>query len=357
MTSSSATGTRSSNELREACGNVSEVLKECSQAALIHHWDADGIFSAAIIKKTLNPEAITAIPEIGNFSAEAVPKFSGVTTLGIIDYGLPKNEVSKLLSYGSYREVIVIDHHASGLKGEHVCNPIPLGFSEVDYPSTTWVIKELILPPNAGNDLSINLMVAAGILGDLGLRYVFLPQKGFIELVVKESGLTIASLLEAIELVDSCYRLLDPECVSEAVNTAFSGGVEEVLNSDFLRGKKELLKEELRKSSSGVKEILRRTFYIVYELSSDLYITSYVGRELAAENPNKVVVLYHRLSRLNKTYIYVRSHTRFLENCIPLFRDEGLEIGGKDKVFVIASDLGKEPSINELIEGLKRCTS
>ena len=357
MTSSSAMRTHSLSELREACFNVSKALKECGQAALIHHWDADGIFSAAIIKKALAPEAIMAVPEIGNFSAEAVPKLSGINALGIIDYGLPKDEVSKLMSYGSYRRVFVIDHHASSLKGKHVCNPIPLGFSEVDYPSTTWVIKELILPPDAGNELSVKLMVAAGVLGDLGLRYVSFPQKGFIELVAEKSGLAIASLLEAVDLVDSCYRLLDPECVSEAVNIASSGGVEGVLRSEFLKEKRELLKDGLRKSSSGVRKVLRRDPYVVYELSSDLYITSYVGRDLAMENPGKVVVLYHRLKPLNKTYIYVRSQTKRLRECIHLFGGEGLEVGGKDKVFVITSDLGKELSINELIEGLRRCVA
>ena len=354
---SSATGIPSSSELREACSNVGKALKECGKAALIHHWDADGIFSAAIIKKALNPEVITAVPKIGDFSAEAVPKLIGVTALGIVDYGLQKDEVSKLMSEGSYRRVFVIDHHASGLKGNLVCNPIPLGFSEVNYPSTTWVIKELLLPPERGNDLSVNLMAATGILGDLGLRYVTFPQKGFIKSVVEKSGLTIASLLEAVELVDSCYRLLDSECVSKAVNIAFSEGIEGVLRSDFLLRKKELLNEELRKSSSSVREVLRRDPYIVYELGSDLYITSYLGRKLAAENPDRVVVLYHRLKSLNKTYIYVRSQTKCLRKCIPLFRGEGLEVGGKDKVFVITSALSKELNINELIEGMRRCLS
>ena len=349
--------TPSSSELRKACSNVGRALKECSEAALVHHWDADGVFSAAIIKKALNSEAVTAVPQIGDFSVGAVPDLPGINSLGIVDYGLPKDEVSKLMSYGSYRRVFVIDHHATGLKGDHVCNPVPLGFSEVDYPSTTWVIKELLLPPDVRGDLSINLMVAAGILGDLGLRYVTFPQKGFIESVARESGLTIASLLEAVELVDSCYRLLDRECVSEAVDIAFSEGVEGILRSDFLRGKKELLKGELSKSTIGVKEVLRRDPYLVYELDSGLYITSYVGRELAAENPDKVVVLYHRLKPLNKTYIYVRSQTKHLRDCIHLFRNKGLEVGGKDKVFVITSVIGKEPSINELIGRLRWCVS
>ena len=354
---SSAMGTRSLSELREACSNVSKALKECGQAALIHHWDADGIFSAAIIKRAINSEVITAVPRIGDFNAEAVPKLTEVTALGLVDYGLQKDEVSKLMSGGSYRKIFVIDHHASGLKGNFVCNPIPLGFSEVDYPSTTWVIKELILPPNTGSDLSINLMVAAGILGDLGLRYISFPQKGFIELVTEKSGLTITSLLKAIDLVDSCYRLLDPECVSEALNIAVSGGVKSVLSSEFLKRKNGFLKKELRKSSSNVRETLRRGSYVAYELSSNLYITSYVGRELAAENPDKVVLLYHRLKPLNKTYIYVRSQTKRLRECIHLFKREGLKVGGKDKVFVITSALGEEPSVNELISKLSGCVA
>lgn len=334
---------------------MKELLKEADKVTLIHHWDADGIFSAAIIKRTLSSKDVDAnVPQIGEYSAEAVPCIDnsvGRNAVVLVDYGIGFEEIRKLSRMVS-RPIAVIDHHASNVTGEYVCNHVAAGMREEDYPSTTWVIKEHILDESLSNDSEVGLMIAAGIIGDVGLRAKDLPQWVFIESVLRESGLGVGDLVRAVDLVDSCYRLYDKECIKLAVEAASEGGVPAVLNHPVLTEKNKILAEEMRKVFERVHEVSRRGDVIVFRLVGDLYVTSYVGRKLAGENPYHVSVLIHEVPRLGKTYVYVRSATKYLRPCIKLLKQEGLVVGGKDRVFVVTCTTDCDQVIRKVLNAL-----
>ncbi len=351
----SASTTRSSSET--SCKKVKKLLEEADKVTLVHHWDADGIFSAAIIKRALpGKDVVTVVPEIGEYSAEAIPSIDGrvgQNTVVLVDYGISFEEVQKL-SRAIGRPVAVIDHHASNVSGEYVCNPVAAGMHEEDYPSTTWVIKQQILGKDLINDPEIGLMIAAGIIGDVGPRAKNLPQWVFIESVLKEAGLNLNDLARAIDIVDSCYRLYDKECIRLAVEAASSGGVPAVLNHPTLIEKNRVLADEMKKVFEHVQEVSRMGDIIMYRLVGDLYVTSYVGRKLAGENPYHVVVLVHEVPRLGKIYVYVRSATKYLRPCIKLLKQEGLVVGGKDRVFVVTCTADcSQAIIQKVIDALR----
>ena len=93
---------------------------------------------------------------------------------------------------------------------------------------------------------------------------------------------------------------------------------------------------------------------VVYRAVTDFYLTSQLGRELAARHPGSIVVLVNRVQRLGSTYIYVRSHRFSLRAVLKSLRT-AMHIGGKDKVFVVSCRSDCEEELAELLPLLNEC--
>ena len=331
--------------LLSSCRKVAEELARASRVAIIHHWDTDGLTSAAITSRLLKSENILfLIPKVGYYSLSAIDinaikEFKPDLTL-VLDYGLPASEVRKL-SRGVSSAIAVVDHHVNECADDMLfCNPLACGSSEEEYPSTTWVLKNLI---NAG---SPDDLVSLGIVGDLGKALDTHPLKDWVEASVRRYGLTPQDLVSASELVDACYRLIDYECMEVARETLIKDGFTGVLRNELLESKLAVLKSEVREALSKLE--LSRDYgkLKVFKLMTRSYITSLVGRELAHTYRDSVVVLVHYVEKLGLEYIYVRSRKYSLRNVLEKLKAEGLRVGGKDKVFVVTvrngvSELGR----------------
>lgn len=342
---SSASTTRSSLREIPACAEFIEgVLKKGRKVYVLHHWDADGVASAAILLRVLGPHIVgMSTPRIGVYGASALNlneiKKSGANTLVVLDYGAHPHEVLARVPQGL--QTFIVDHHAVELScnaREHCCNPVALGMGEAEYPSTTWVLYELLNTPSDIVDL-----VALGIVGDLGPALATSEHVTFVDNVAAELNMTLNDFVRAAELIDSCYRIVNIECIEHAVHVLAEKGVRGVLHDEVLISAHESASryvdsaydrlQSLGEPCPGVK---------VWKLSLDSLVTSYVGRSLARAYPDDVILLVHNIPSLNVTYVYVRSYSMPLRRFLEKLREEGLSVGGKDMVFVVTCSEGED---------------
>ncbi len=342
---SSASTTRSSLREIPACAEFIEgVLREGRKVYVLHHWDADGVASAAILLRVLGPHIVgMSTPKIGVYGASALNpneiKKSGAHTLVVLDYGAHPHEVLARVPQGL--QTFIVDHHAVELScnaREHCCNPVALGLGEAEYPSTTWVLYELLNTPSNIVDL-----VALGIVGDLGPALATSEHVTFVDNVAAELNMTLNDFVRAAELIDSCYRIVNSECIEHAVQVLAEKGVRGVLHDEVLISAHESASryvdsaydrlQSLGEPCPGVK---------VWKLSLDSLVTSYVGRSLARAYPDDVILLVHNIPSLNVTYVYVRSYSMPLRRFLEKLREEGLSVGGKDMVFVVTCSEGED---------------
>ncbi|MHC1601075.1 MAG: DHH family phosphoesterase [Candidatus Nezhaarchaeales archaeon] len=315
---------------------LQELLKNFKRIAVIHHWDSDGLASAALIGRYLskfNVDTSFHIPKIGIYAIEAINlseiKEQEPEALLILDYGIPVSHIEKLESLLGV-DVIVVDHHINDVRSKSFFNPIAEGLSEDEYPSTTWVLRDLI-------DVEDSLdLVALGVVGDLGKRLEDKALKGIIEGFISKFGLALDDIYEASNLVDSCYRLLDYSSIHYARRLLEDRGVEGVLRSPILDEKLLELKDEVDRALHSLKLIENGRSIKIFELATKSYITSLIGRELAHKFKNSIIMLIHEVKGLGLTYIYVRSLKFNLRGVLEALRkDQSMNIGGKDKVFVV----------------------
>ncbi len=170
----------------------------------------------------------------------------------------------------------------------------------------------------------------------------------------RDIRVNLVDLRRAAEILDSCYRMYDDACVKHAVKVLAFEGIEAVMVDDRLLGICDLSREILREALENLNVISSNDKIEVYYLHMDAYVTSYIGRLLAREYPDKIVILVHEIPRVGGGFIYLRSMRRSLKGLIKDLRDEGVKVGGKETVAVIEFLGGYRKMLRKVINGVKR---
>ncbi len=180
---------------------------------IIHHWDTDGICSAAKLVRILDNDKYDNLsPLIGDFEFDkriddALPKYDEIF---VLDLNLP-HIMEKM-----ERNMIFIDHHHQPLiKNRKVTqiNPLLEGRSAEEYPSATTVISDHY---NSWDILSV-----LGAVGDIGDK-AFSHHK--VQLTMETAGIVKEDINRLVALIDSNYIAMDQDGVEKAV--------EQVLNEE-----------------------------------------------------------------------------------------------------------------------------
>ncbi|MBS3790978.1 MAG: hypothetical protein KGY66_08720, partial [Candidatus Thermoplasmatota archaeon] len=117
-------------------------LEGDSNILLFHHWDTDGITSAALALQDLeetDADIKTFTPSIGNYlidedDKEKIEDIDPDQTI-VVDMALPEDSIQFLKGFG---KVQIFDHHLQDKhKVELHQNPIIEGRSPKEYPSAT----------------------------------------------------------------------------------------------------------------------------------------------------------------------------------------------------------------------------
>lgn len=333
---------------------------------VVSHWDADGIASAALLLRALRARVAGVYPpSIGVYSLEALPwrRISGSSAdvLAVLDYGLPGSEYDNLAEIASSRSVTVIDHHLAepprGRSNLVYVNPVALGLGgEEDWPSTTFIAYRIPGVREACRRRGCSWIAAIGIVGDLGPALEHRPRAHSAALkLVEESGYSLRDVARAVELLDSCYRLLDEDCVVHAVELlGWATRPGDVLEDRRLQRAAEEAAKALKTAMERVRFLFQRPGIMVYYVESNAYVTSYVGRKLAARHKESAVVLLHWAPDRGRGFVYARSMKHRLAPVLQELRRRGVPVGGKDYVLAFPVDRRDEDVLRELATLIER---
>ncbi len=339
--------------ITEKCRRARKTLESNQIDRVVHHWDADGASSAALLLRSYrNIDAKVAVPTIGKYSVEAVlERINRGENIVILDYGVSGAEYDKLASLPSIRLIAAIDHHKVEPPSllEAYCNPVAERVTE-SIPSCSLLVFQGFSKRNEPVD---RLLAALGILGDLTPYYDSARTHPAIDLagslVSGIKGWDLRRLRKTVDLVDSSYRLIDYDCLSQITLTLAEDGpygLEEL----------ECAVRNYNRSTGLISEAIRRLRVIasygpcdLYELELEAYVTSLVGRRLASSNPGRIEALLHYSRKLNSAIAYMRSVERGLDPIRRLLQSKGVNYAGKKEVVVVQWPYAMRDKLREII--------
>lgn len=289
---------------------------------IIHHWDTDGICSAAKLIKELKPETYTNLsPDIGDFSfseriREAMKDHDDVY---VVDLNLP-GEVKN-----SEKKIRFMDHHIQ----ERIENPLveqvnPLveGGDPGDFPSCSVVLSEHLS--------SWDLLSALGAIGDIGLKALDDPR---VREQVDKSGLTSKQAEKIVSLIDSNYLAVDLDSVEKAVS--------EVLE---LEPRKMLDHPEWNRKLSDIEKTIEETIesrkdvgdFCYMDMTTPYNVISKLARKAVWEMGYAGALVVNRdFHGKGQTYLRINTETAErmdMASIISRLKEMGINAGGKKEV-------------------------
>ena len=339
---------------------ITEIFNENYSLAVFHHWDTDGIASAALLLRK-HEKQVTALmtPKIGFYSEEAINATSVLVDADYIvflDYGVNGKTYDKIRKKLN-KPLIVIDHHLTEPWNNNVdsvyYNPVALGLGgEAEYPSTTSLLPE-ILSIRGEHEVTL---VALGMIGDLapyldsGVNHQGLK---LLRKLVANINNDVPTLRRVVDMLDSCYRIYDEMCIRHVVRKLAFENVKAIINDQYLLETYAQSKEIISKAFNSLHKIFSNTEISVFYLRMDAYVTSHLGRRLAKDNPDKIIILVHEIPKIGGGFIYVRSMRITLKSLIKSLRDKGFRVGGKETVAVIEFTGNHENCLRKVLATLR----
>jgi single-stranded DNA-specific DHH superfamily exonuclease len=316
------------------------------KVVLIHHWDTDGICSAAMLLNHFKDANITNwTPYIGAFyiTPEQINHLGVYDHAIIVDISLPEENI---LSLSNETRVTIFDHHhQSEIKTVKHINPVALGSSPEDYPSCTWVIREHL-------NQKYNLLSILGLVGDLGSKIEkSLSLKSIVNEFCVDNNTCYDELLRMVQLIDSSYQVGDREGVTNAARYLQAASQTDILNNPaWLKNKNkfdETVKEMLHDPPEDISGVLFKKLDTCYS------VISTITREIAWSYSRNTVVLNIGFFP-NQDQLYARSQEIDMRPLIERAKMLGLNAGGKSDVLgVIIPKDATDAFLREVIQFLK----
>ena len=296
----------------------------------VHHWDTDGMCSAALLLRELKEraEVETFTPTIGNFYLDQKDRKAigekNRDFVVVIDMALPEESIEFLKELG---DVYIFDHH---LQGKYdVClhhNPVIDGKSADEYPSASWVMGEYL-----GKEPDM-----LSILGSVGDREKKLLDNEKVmkkvNKVLQRLNADFQTMLEVVSLLDSSYKLGARDEVRKM--PWFLMDLEEP--SEIL--KRSDLRDNVRKLDSAIQAEVHAHIdetepgVLYLEMESPYNIISTVTRQIAWANEDKIVVVVNDSFMEGNIQVYIRGPIPDSQSIIEAARDKGYSAGGKSDV-------------------------
>lgn len=285
---------------------------------IIHHWDADGICSAALLYN--GHELMT--PKIGNYflTDDEIEKIKDkFDEIYIVDLALHTDSLKKLMEYKL--KIKVFDHHlVEKVEGIEYINPIIEGEDEEKYPSASWVVNEYL-----GN--KENLLAFLGVVGDWERRILKTRFYEKLKKFIEKNRIKFEEMLEMVSLIDSNYKVGDVNEIKNAVRFLSRGvNKEEILeNRKWIENKMKIENEIEKILSEEGKKVGN---ILIKEMDCKYNIISTIARKLWEKNDYVIVVNWGYFD--NDCQLYVRgNNVSFL---IDTAKKRGYVAGGKKNV-------------------------
>ncbi len=290
---------------------------------VVHHWDADGVSSAAILMRERGRMPVFT-PPVGEFKFD--PRIeSGVYSSKLayfVDLNMP-GDVFRLAERGLLRKAYFIDHHIQEpISHDRIIYHNPLSRGEV-YPSASFVVSELF---NHSSYLTV-----LGAVGDVGERLFEMERFGELaEKILEEEGVGVEEVLEAVRLVDSNYITLDRYGVEEAALFLSEAELDDVLERVEWIEKAKEVKEDIERAVNSARVNGGVAFVCFYSPNA---IISKVARELVWSGKASVCVAVNRgFNGKYQLYVRLNRGDKRCRELIESLRKLGINAGGKEEV-------------------------
>jgi hypothetical protein len=328
---------------------------------LIHHWDTDGICSAALLYEFLSTndtQVVTSTLQIGNYrlTPSIYEKAQNFEFIIIADIAVLKQDVVKLQQVTN-AQIFLFDHHLQDhMSGVLNFNPTLSGENGAKYPAAAWFINDLL-------NNEINILPILGVIGDLGTK-IKQNKVIFQEITAYIDSLDIkfSELLDMIELIDSNFKIQNKKEVENAVFTLlqFKDDPKCILTYEKWRTNLKLLDDEFKRLITQ-KPSYKKNHILLFEIDTKYDLISAVTRHLALhtkENKDKTVIVINNGLFPDDVQLYIRrsnglSNSRKL---IEMARGIGYSAGGKSDVFgsVFPKD-EKNTFLNKILTEYRDC--
>jgi single-stranded DNA-specific DHH superfamily exonuclease len=319
---------------------------------LIHHWDTDGICSAAVLYEFLsanNTQVVTSTLQIGNYrlTPEIYEKAENFEFIIIADIAVLKKDVLKL-QQATRAEILLFDHHLQDhMPGVLNFNPTLSGENGDNFPAAAWFINDLL-------NNEINILPILGAVGDLGAKLkknkvIYQEIFTFIDSI----DINFSELLDMIELIDSNFKIQNKKEVENAVFTLlqFKDNPKRILTYGKWRNHLRLLEDELNRFNAQPPSY-KENHILLFEINTKFDLISAVTRHLASQNKEKSVIVVNNGLFPDEVQLYIR-RSNGLSNSRKLImyaRNKGYSAGGKrDVVGVVLPKDEKKAFLNEIL--------
>ncbi len=310
---------------------------------LLHHWDTDGICSAAMLY-TGSEDVRT--PSIGNYALteEEIQdiKEHDYDDIVLVDLAL---HAESLQTLAAMTDVTVYDHHVTEeVPGVTYHNPILAGESEEVYPSASVVVAEAL-------DRQDDLLAMLGAVGDWEERLKNIPFYRRVDSFMQQHDVTFKKLHRMTRLIDANYKTGDRAAVQQAVVDVARADdpASFILQNEVWTQKLESIDQEIQAAVEQPAE--RRGPLEVKHIDTPYNIISTVTRQLWDGDSYVMVVNCSFFDE--RCQLYVRGR-----DCRPLIeqaKQRGYVAGGKQHVLgAIVPQNEIESFTTEIIDMIKQ---
>jgi len=292
---------------------------------IIHHWDCDGICSAALLKNIVNDELLVPNDFFLNDEEKKYIKKRNPAKIYLADIALPGKDINFLKNVS---ELYVFDHHKRKDREKNF-------YIDENSPSTTFIIKKQY-------KLKEDFLPVLGAIGDKEEKILDTKYKKDVKNVLEKYNITFNQLLKIAKLLDSNYVLNDFEAVKESVDFVLKNK-----NNPRAILENEELNENLEKIEKEIKNNLNYSMennFVLCEINTGYRIISKIARILFKKYPDKNILVINRKTG----NIYVRSK-KDLSFLIENVKKKYLAGGKKDVCGIILP----KNEINEYVEKIK----
>ncbi len=322
---------------------------------LIHHWDTDGICSAALLYEFLSAndtQIITSTLHIGNYRLipEIYEKAHEFEFIIIADIAVLKEDVLKLQQVTN-AQILLFDHHLQDhIPGVLNFNPTLSGQNGDNFPAAAWFINDLL-------NNEINIFPILGAIGDLGAKIkknkvIYQEISTYIDSI----DINFSELLDMIELIDSNFKIQNKKEVENAVFALlqFKDDPKSILAYEKWKKHLKLLENELNRLIAQ-KPSYDENNILLFEIDTKYDLISAVTRHLALqtkENKEKTVIVINNGLFPDDVQLYIRRSNGLSnsKNLIEMARSIGYSAGGKSDVFgIVLPKEEKKTFLNKIL--------
>jgi len=260
---------------------------------IIHHSDADGCTSAAILKKALEGKGVedveTASPVTQPYITKGIKELvekKNPSVLILADMG--NGDIDYLKEQSSRRKTAVFDHHKifADTGDLLIVNPCKASIPDTMNPSASYVAWRACGTEETG------WLAAVGAIGDKGENKI----GELLEETKARYGISMEELKKCAQILDAA-EAYEPGGAGEVVGTLMEcGGPTDLLQGEEpkikeLRGKKEKIEAEIERLADEYAGKSNETL-IAYGIETKYGIKGDVANILQERYPHKIVLVY-----------------------------------------------------------------